>query len=819
MFILKLRLVGYKRLMLNNINEFEYTPTSPYQIILGTNGSGKSSILGELTPLPAEAKDFIKDGYKEIHIAHAGSEYILISTFKSGNKHQFLKDGNELNPGGTLTVQREIVRREFGIWGELHDLLMGRERFTIMSPSKRREWITSLSSADYTYAIKVFDRLKGQARDTQGALKHDKLRLTQETQNLSALGDLSEVRDKCTQWKEELNALLLSRPARTRTSKVVDQELESLCSTVERIGLDLLGSIPTAPSNYSSLQDVQDHITRVTQEISSVQSLLEHYGSEYKELEEITVALEGETLDIGALETKYRDFQTAIHTKRAGIQHFQHVEDPESILTDLSSALPSLVELFESLPDNSERVFTKDAIEKAREALTAARRDQDLCQNRLALIDTKLEHMQQAKNEECPKCGYIWKPGYSEQEEREYISSKRSYEEGLGKAKKEIVRLEDYLEQAGEYTRRFMQFKQLTQSYPRLKTLWDEILEKNYHLDHPRSRISFFYMFQQDVSLLADIDRLEKDAAHLLELLERDKVRRGEGSVRFEERLARLKESIERTTEKLRGLTREQTQARTYHAQAKRWWNNFAEMDKASAAYPGLYSERIDVERCKYLDQATATHQSKLAIAENKITQQITLQGIVADLEKSHDKLSQNSEAYKALLKALSPTEGLIADQLNGFIACITAQLNSVIASVWSYDMQILPCGNESGELDYKFPMQVHTSIGSVPDVSLGSTAQQEIVDFAFKITVMLYLGMREYPLYLDELGASFDEQHRINVMQFVKRLVDTGYHRQVYLVSHYAASHGAFTNAEVLVMDPRNIAVPKEHNKHVTMA
>ena len=50
MFITGLELKGFLRLVHNNINEVKVDFTSLFQIILGRNGSGKSSLMGELTP-------------------------------------------------------------------------------------------------------------------------------------------------------------------------------------------------------------------------------------------------------------------------------------------------------------------------------------------------------------------------------------------------------------------------------------------------------------------------------------------------------------------------------------------------------------------------------------------------------------------------------------------------------------------------------------------------------------------------------------------------------------------------------------------------
>ena len=70
MKIISLCLVGYRRFALNNIRTFTINPSEPIQMILGTNGSGKSSLIKELTPLPADSADYSSDGSKTIKILH-----------------------------------------------------------------------------------------------------------------------------------------------------------------------------------------------------------------------------------------------------------------------------------------------------------------------------------------------------------------------------------------------------------------------------------------------------------------------------------------------------------------------------------------------------------------------------------------------------------------------------------------------------------------------------------------------------------------------------------------------------------------------------
>jgi ABC-type hemin transport system ATPase subunit len=121
-------------------------------------------------------------------------------------------------------------------------------------------------------------------------------------------------------------------------------------------------------------------------------------------------------------------------------------------------------------------------------------------------------------------------------------------------------------------------------------------------------------------------------------------------------------------------------------------------------------------------------------------------------------------------------------------------------------------------ELDYKFPLLVGTRDNIVADVSRGSSGMQEIVDLAFKVVALNRLRLDHGPLTLDEFGKTLDLEHRHAAVMAIKTLMDTKPFTQLFMISHYESHYGAFTNAEVCVLDARNIAVPKVYNTHVTM-
>jgi len=123
-------------------------------------------------------------------------------------------------------------------------------------------------------------------------------------------------------------------------------------------------------------------------------------------------------------------------------------------------------------------------------------------------------------------------------------------------------------------------------------------------------------------------------------------------------------------------------------------------------------------------------------------------------------------------------------------------------------------------EMDYKFPVSIKSNTDIVvPDVSKTSSSQVSIIDFSFKLIVMLYLGLEDFPLYLDELASDMDDQHRNNTMIFLKSLVESQRCSQLFLISHYFSLYGIFTAAEICVMDDSNLnQIPTGVNQHVKM-
>ena len=143
--ILELAVVGYKRLALKDDKSFTITPGNIH-LVLGTNGSGKSSLMELLTPLPPQTKDFTEDGYKKITFRYDTSVYEIYS---SANKHTMIKDGISIIENAGINKMIELCYEYFKITPSIHRFMLGKVKMTSMSLQHRKDFITAISNIDF----------------------------------------------------------------------------------------------------------------------------------------------------------------------------------------------------------------------------------------------------------------------------------------------------------------------------------------------------------------------------------------------------------------------------------------------------------------------------------------------------------------------------------------------------------------------------------------------------------------------------------------------------------------------------------------------
>jgi len=820
------KLVGYKRFLLNNIREFTFTPTERFQLILGTNGCGKSSLIEEISPFPAAPSDYSKDGSKTVVIMHHGIEYVLTSVFAPKAHHEFMKDGVPMNQGGTASVQKELIKQEFGYTQDFHAFIIGKERFSEMSIGRRRELLTSLSVVSYDYALKVYDKLREMLRDATGTMRRYKERLVNETSKLISKEEEEQLLIDVQNLHDELTLLQTRRAPVERPSEALSRDADRMCSEVLTLSTRVLQRYASVDieGRYASKESLDEKLETSKLNVAALESklvtLVEIHDRLQSDLEILKKTGEqGIEVLIQKRDAIVEEQKAILVKRKLGFEDWdtQRLQTLEAIYDDLSAIL-------QVLPINEGRRFSMQRLETLRQEVKDIKEIVHTLQRQLdAHIATK-NHLELHKNDsnvQCPACNHRWVLNYSPEKLAKVNNAIEKFSLEIDAGNLAIAGKETDIKETEEYLELYNNFGRCAKSAPNLKVFWNYLVENEFVTNAPRKALAVLEVFRKDCSFerdaheksqaIAEINALISQAEHL-------------GAASLTDTMAQLALSETEISNLTQALIKERAEYNSMMSD-KRAYNELMEMarklDDLMFNADKLNNDAIEALRREIIIRSIQTLQVSLATKSEALSNHEMQKQRVTDLEVDIEKLKLEEECLKLMVKELSPTEGLIADGMMGFIRNFTGQINGLIRKVWSYPLQVYPCGasNEKGaELDYKFPLMIQSKDNVVPDISKGSSGMVEIVDLGARIVSLRYMGLSASPLYLDEFGRTLDKAHRTSAMEMIRSLMETLPFTQMFMVNHYSDLYGGFANVQTCVLDSRNIALPQSYNEHVVI-
>lgn len=817
-------LVGFERVSLNNIEHLKYQPTQPYQLILGTNGCGKSSVMRRLTPWPADKDDFTEEGYEAFETNHEGSHYRLTAEYRKKQAYSFIKNGEELNLQSTVTVQKILVTQEFKIDQDLNDFMFGEIRLTQLKPLERRKWFTRLSEANYDYAIGLYKKLSTQMRDIQGSLRRAKANLVTETEKALSEEETDRLTKELAELEKEFDYWSgMRRPATDDTDhgKIIDNGLNLLSVLVSRI-LRTNFNIPGS-NVYTSPSQVQEKITELRGEIGVLEGQLGIYVKQYDNVNKLVTELQRVSAEgVQALQARLPELQQQ-RDDAFKAQRLQLVfRDPKLAKSALETIRESVVGILMELPPNEDRRYSGRKLEEKRVnrmAAVAAVENHTNALNRAMAFKAQADAHKERGATTCPKCHFVWVEGYSDKQYAANEEHIAGLELDIANARTLVADYELEIEGILNYSKLYQELNRITTTWDVLDPFWKLMLKDGLLFSSPVSCANLLLRLAYDIDFAIQVEVHEQA---LTVLREQIASALAVGDADLEEALdeqAMLEAEVNNITDGLTTKRSELDKFSTYLGVAMNW-------EKAGAEIAALVEQIADstleqLEMCyQFAVESHLARLMRVLVIKREALREATVQRkLLGYLAEQIERETLDEAALQELCRELSPTEGLIAEGLFGFIKNFTGQMNSLIKRIWSYPLAILPCGSEGElgtELNYKFPLRVGDRSKPVPDVARGSSGQKEIVDLAFKVVGMRFAGLSKFPLYLDEFAASFDEAHRAAAMSAIKTLMEQSSFSQLFMVSHYEGNHGTLTNAEVMVLCDLNISVPSVYNTHV---
>lgn len=812
MKILSATLKGLKRLRkVSGIDIITITPDNDMSLFLGTNGSGKSTLLMELNPLPGIKKNYEPGGYKRIEVFHQNEYYILISSFTSGQKHSIIKNGIELNESGTLSIQQELVASIFGYTDKIHKLLSGKLNFCRLSATEKKDVLTSINPTDLTYAIEVYERLRVAARDTDGALKHLQKKLTDTHGELLSLDIPEDIEEKVDQIQSQIQTLIVEQHG-TNTETEFSEQLSKYQQAIKRY--KRLQKEWLSTSNVSLRVGNIDSINELTYQIDTLEVKKARYRERLSSLEQTHS-------DMESLISEGCDAESIQHQINTTKQKLETVVIPTlSVDVPLCERTAAMLANFGAQLLNITlegiQVFTADEQKSINLSYANILTQQRGVLEQIRVKEENLKHLKEEKDNQvlCPKCDHKFSlTGMDIDTEIKNLS--RWLDElyvdrdNLSIRFKEVS---DTKEKLQGYLTVYNQIRILIgQNVPNthlalLPEIDDLILR-------PEDTVNLLLQYSKAVEVSSYKSELEEHQEYLEQKFKR---LQGKDS-NISSKIARIESEVAKTLSKLDNIkvavVSLMEKKKAYEALQELSESLIRGHEYIDQLITQLYRTAINLDSQKVIKELQLTlgrFQHALELKRSKLM-------AIETYEKDIEVTKKRQSTLRGLMNSLSPTKGIIGQEMEAFVSSFLNEMNKIISRLWSYDISVLPCRNQKGVLDYRFPFMINGEVadGELKDLSTG---QEQIVDFAFMLVMRQYLGLVDYPLYLDETGSGFDEGHRPKLLAYFELLLDTKQCTQIFMVNHYANYYGGIANTDVVVLDDRSITVPSSYNETVSI-
>lgn len=815
------------------ISALTLTCDSPLQLILGTNGSGKSSLLNQLSPMPAVSTDYLKDGVKDLEIEHKGKTYRLISDFrKKGNAHEFWVDGKNLNDGGTTDVQRELVQHHFGWNNDVHQLCYNTIPFCDMTPSQREAFFMRINPDGIYFLLEKNKRIKSTIGVTKGMLNtlmERKLVLESEMIDPGIVSSLKTEQETLEAHSKTVYSQLYLLEQETKDAPPDPGVWEELKTHYQ----DVISFFSPRLIPYRDVED-EDLNTQYTQAISDVkcykEDIIQKWEEEcvqhetkrqelVRELEKIEISeskteLEEEILLLQTSYEKYTSHGLETPLSKTLVENTQYLSDFETLLQSFGvfekplhtrkkialkihygqhwiRRLETLLQEHQHLEEEWERLVK---IQKSETITLPDQCGKEACvlynsfmenQNTLS---TQIETLQVKEAIIKKKVDRV----------TQWVNAFKESLPYLEEMKKCLNHLEDMLE---KYPEARYAFKSPTllrdlglnpmKIYHQLKLGWTQSQE--------------YYKAQEIQKTLEEKQRI----------LERVKERK-------EDYVVYLKKRIEELTEKTTHLNQTLTKYRTMCEETEKkaqemrktldarkalklheeWWTKTQQEYEAYQTYLKKKTEKENLS----LDLKNTQHRlgEILSILKKQDSLQDRYQTEVLGQINHHEESLKDLNIVKDALAVL-PQKRMIQ-----FLNSVIRKVNQLIARVFTYEFVLTPIE----ELFFKFPYRANGH--KAKDISTCSTAQKEMTNLAFTLVCRAILQIDTYPLLLDEVGKTFDITHQRRLLDLLMGILEEHRASQLFVVNHHSVIHSGLSQADILLLHDQNILKPERYNTHV---
>ena len=804
----KMILSKYKRLYVTGIKYFEYTPEKPFNIILGRNGSGKSSILKEIFPNVEDDKsEYDKGGYKILEYKHRSNIYVVSYT-RDNNRYSFKINGEEFNQQGIKKTQKILIEEHFGLTKPIYELLLSISNFTTMSVNERKNWFTNiLTTIDYREALELYNKTKLRIKELNSFIKLIQSKLFKVDDVLTNFSDerINRLKQDKLLFDNMLNTIISNRVTTVNTTMPDTDKMDRVYKVANK-GYEYF------VDRYGKKGLKKLEIDKVTLKayIDQIEEQLNNIDNKLLELDDNKMDI---SVDVNDLKKEVSSIKASIKKLVANDVGITKVKVFLETSKKYNNYYMDLVTIADDLKEY-ENINIDTAISKKIHILS--RHLDKLTELSKEINNDYIKQWSFKQNEEvkCPVCSAKFKPGYNSELYNELLKKKNRIENKLNDIKQRYEELSEY------YTK--VQVKQdLIHKLEGLFYLIGEDVASYVKKDtnnftnfnniyNTLSYLNFLFSNDSEVEVL--VNKLNDLNEKITLYSKLDIGKRKELTKQKEKLIKERSDTISKLIEfkeKLNIVDKDLNLLDKYKQAIKILEHK---LNKFYKHKKNVYLEKYN----EYLTKVMVLIKKEILNIDEILVEYDSAKKMRDNLQKELNEYKERLVIAKNIENDLSPTKGIIGETMNNTINFVLKRINELVNNIWSYDIEILPCDFEENNLTFRFPVKIG-GIKEIPDVSKGSSSIKEIIDLAFKITAMEFLDILDYPLILDEFGRTMDPGHRVKAYDFVDNISKVLVN-QVFMVSHFESMYARFKNTDVIVLDNEGINYTGTYNKVVVI-
>ena len=834
----------------------EFTTDQPITAFIGSNGSGKSSLLRAISVFPAIRTDYSKNGFIELTIEHDGHIFELGSHFENATSpNSFKKDGVELNIGGTGDTQKDLIEEHFGLLPYINELMSGKVQICSMVKSSRKQLFSSCYPSDLSFVLEYHKRVCSNIRAIGNQIK-----LMQQREGSLVVSRIApEEEERLTNYKQccvdiitridKVNLLLENEIAQLRRHPMMQKQYhpEELIRVTHRLRV-LREAYTSEFLDYAEGKEMGDDLSlpglnnlrvKLATELAHreknkeyIQSNLQDIRDELDKLSNLKYASAKDKRDSIVNEMNVITSELDLLDKDPSWKEVPVI--PMEKLGDVIVREHDIIDLLEQIHPYSGHIVGQEELDKLRNEIFLAKntistlerekeellKQNEACKNRLAVL-TKNSYPSDCTRV-CPLRATV-------------ESSVRDVRLRMSDIDARVVRINEHIADSKKtIDSNNAVLEELGPIRPALKILYD-LLQENYLMEIALQGDSFITCLNTTPMEIINrvrrgIESSKKFHRYKNQKQRYDELTRTLSMMKTIESAQMSAETIERIVldrEKkledgivqIRNIEDECDQISTKLDKVSRISELMIDINRIVESVNTNMNIKIIRTRIEFDQQMIREHDAfrnevsaTLREIERTLDDQKRIKDVLeTEIRPTLAKLKDEEDKWKAVESGLNPSKGLPCIYLVRFINRLLKRANKFIREVWCHDMELVYLSEED---DLDFTIQVMQNKSTITkDISLCSNGEAAIINLAMILAIGVERGYLNWCyLKLDEIDAALTETHRSKLVALIDRLVNEGVIKQLFLVNHFAIQTG-MSRCSTICLCSEGIVLPNEYN------